>query len=365
MKIGILVYRMAGIGGTERIIAEKINAWIEMFGYEVVLITKKEIDMPFFYNINSNCKRYNLNISAQLGGGITQYVKNIPKAIQLYRKVKDIIEREKIEVLFTNMISIDSLIIPFIATKIPKITEIHRSNYANKKKGWFLKNQIINRYDKVVLLSKYELDYYDLKNLAVIPNFIDTEESKESNSIKKNIIISAGRIVGEKQLDHLVDIWSIIHSENLNWEVHVYGNGNIKNLQKKILEKKIEKSFKVFPGTAEIKNKMQQAKIFVLVSKSEAFPMVLLEAMQAELAIISYDSPHGPKTIVSNEKDGFIVPLDDKIKFAEKLDLLINSPELRTSTILNQKSKLERFSKKRVMNQWNDLLLEVLQKQKF
>lgn len=260
------------------------------------------------------------------------------------------------------MISIDALIIPFVKTKIPKIAEIHRSNYSYSKGAWFLKNPIINKYDKVVLLNKDEVDYFNLKNLAVIPNFVDNAEFKYSKAIKKNIIISAGRIVLEKQFDHLVDIWSTLVNKNADWEVHIYGDGNFKMLNEKIIEKGVEESFKIFPGTAEVISKMKEAKVFVLVSKSEAFPMVLLEAMQAELPIVSYDSPHGPKNIVTNEIDGFIVPLNDKVAFAEKLDLLINDASLRENFIENQKIKLDIFSKKRVMNQWNDLLLEVLRK---
>ena len=84
--------------------------------------------------------------------------------------------------------------------------------------------------------------------------------------------------------------------------------------------------------------------------------------MQAKLPIVSYDSPHGPRNIVSNEKDGFIVALNDKSAFAEKLNLLINDATLIEKFVENQKSKLELFSKKRVMNQWNDLVLALLQK---
>lgn len=362
MKIGILVYRMSGIGGTERITAEKINAWIEMFDYEVVLITKNEIDLPFFYTIHEKCKRYNLDIPVKLSGGIRQYIRNIPKGLKLYFELKKIIESEKIDVLFTNMISIDSLIIPFVKAKIPKIVEIHRSNYSYNKRNWFLKNPIINKYDKVVLLNKDEVDYFNLKNLTVIPNFVNYRGTKDLNLIKKNVIISAGRIVKEKQFDHLVDIWSRIASKNPIWEVHIYGDGHFEELNKKIRERKIEESFKIFPGTAEIKSKMQEAKIFVLVSKSEAFPMVLLEAMQAELAIVSYDSPHGPKNIVTDGKDGFIVPLNDKVAFAEKLDLLINDSELRSKFVTNQKDKLELFSKDTVMEKWKELIFSVIRK---
>jgi hypothetical protein len=86
MKIGILVYRMSGIGGIERIITEKVNAFIEIYGHEVVLITKYQGDSPYIYEINKECKSYNLNIKLKSHGGISSYIKNIPKGFSFFFK---------------------------------------------------------------------------------------------------------------------------------------------------------------------------------------------------------------------------------------------------------------------------------------
>ena len=229
-------------------------------------------------------------------------------------------------------------------------------------KTWFYKKQIIRFYDKIAVLSVSEIEYFGLKNVVVIPNFINVSGRANSISAKKNIVITAGRIAPIKQFEHLVDIWSMISSKNLNWELHVYGNGNVEALQEKIKEKNLEESFKLFPVTREIRSKMEGAKIFVLVSKFEAFPMVLLEAMQAQLPIVSYDSPHGPKNIITDGEDGFIVPLNNKVIFAQKLNMLINTPQLRDEFVQKQKIKLNLFSKQKIMNQWNDLVCNLLSK---
>lgn len=211
------------------------------------------------------------------------------------------------------------------------------------------------------MLNKSEKDYFGLNNVEIIPNFIKNEILFE-NKEKKNIIITAGRISREKQFYHLVEIWSRIASKNPNWEFHLYGSGSTEQLYKLIKEHKIEGAFRIFPATNDIKNRMKEASIFALVSATEAFPIVLLEALQAELPIVSYDSPHGPKHIVTNEVDGYIVPLNDKIAFSEKLDTLINDSKLRADFVANQKSKLELFSKEKVMKQWNDLVFELITK---
>lgn len=366
MKIGILVYRMSGYGGIERITAQKINAWIELFGYNVILITKNQQGFPMIYELNKECKFYDLGIPSRYGGGIKPYVKNISIEFKFITELKRILEIEKIDVLFSTMIGLDSLLIPFLSKKIPKIHEIHQSGCFLDKKKWFFKKIFVKKYHKVALLNNNELNYFNMSNTVIIPNFLDNCNIGVVDSLKKEkIIISAGRFDSVKQFDHLVDIWSIISLKYKDWQLHIYGNGsgNIrKNISDKIIKNRLDKSFKIFPGTFEIKSKMNEAKIFVLVSKSEAFPMVLLEAMSAKLPIISYDSPNGPRNIVTDGVDGFIVPLNDKLAFAEKLDLLINNPKIQEDFVQNQKSKLDLFSKQRVMNQWNDLILDLLDK---
>lgn len=359
-KIGVFVYRMSGVGGVQKIISDKINAWIENYGYEVVLITKGELDVPIFYDINKKCKRYNLGIKTKTSGGVSQLLKNIPKTFDLYFKLKRILKKEKINVLFTTMGSIDSLIIPFIYPKTLKILEFHRSNFKINKKAWLLKKLIIRKYDKVVVLNKSEVDYLNLNNIEVIPNFTNIKDYDFYNDNRRNIIISAGRISHEKQFDHLIDIWSKIADHHLDWKVHIYGSGSADYLNQKIKEKELEKSFKIFPSTNEIILKMKEAKIFVMVSASEAFPMVILEAMASKLPIVSYNSPHGPANIISDGIDGIIVDLNDKLAFSEKLSFLIENPEYRDYLVDNQKSKIDQFSQKTVMKKWNDLICEML-----
>lgn len=88
MKIGILVNGMSGIGGIQRITTEKINAWIEVFGYEVVLITKNQGDAPIFYGLHEKCKFYDLDIKSKLTGGIFSYFKNSRKGFEFYSGLK-------------------------------------------------------------------------------------------------------------------------------------------------------------------------------------------------------------------------------------------------------------------------------------
>jgi glycosyltransferase involved in cell wall biosynthesis len=359
MKIGVLLNHLSSHGGIEKVASQKINAWIDLYGYEVVLITKNQHDKTFIYPINEKCKHYDLNISTHTGSKYS-YLKNLKNYYKLFSGLNSIIRKEKIDIVFSTFTSIDSLIVPFVKKEVPKILEFHHSGFFLPTNSWSFKKRIIEKYKAVVVLNKDEVNYYGLKNIKIIPNFIDDLQNNEIKVNKRNIIISAGRIDPIKQFDHLVEIWSIIANKHPDWEVHIYGDGSKEELLKiteAISKYNLTSSFKVLPATSDFKSKLMESKIFVQVSASECFPMVLLEAMQAKLSILAYDSPNGPRNIITNQKDGIIVPLNEKQHFAEKLDFMITNPEFRNSLIQNQEAKIFKFSKARVMQNWNDLAM--------
>jgi glycosyltransferase involved in cell wall biosynthesis len=366
MKIGVLLNHLSSHGGIEKIASQKINAWIDLYGYEVVLITKNQEGKTFIYSIDEKCKHYDLNIS-NYTGTIYSYFKNLKNYFQLCSNLNSIIRKEKIDILFSTLTSIDSLLIPFVKQEVPKILEFHHSGFFLSANSWYFKKKIMEQYKAVVVLNPDEVHYYGLKNIKIIPNFIDDFKNNEIRIKKRSIIISAGRIDPIKQFDHLVEIWSIIANKHSDWEVHIYGNGSKAELQKindAINKYNLTESFKIFPATDNFMNKLNESSIFVQVSASECFPMVLLEAMQAKLPILAYDSPNGPRNIITNLKDGILVALNDKHHFTEKLDSIINNPEFRNSLIQNQEAKIFKFSKTRVMQKWNDLAIHLV-KNKF
>ena len=95
-------------------------------------------------------------------------------------------------------------------------------------------------------------------------------------------------------------------------------------------------------------------------SRYEGLPMVLLEAQAAGLPIVSFDCKCGPKDVIENGVDGFLVEDGDIEQLAQKLVVLMQDANLRKQMGSAAYAHSERYSEERIMKQWTDLFDEVM-----
>ncbi|HEN3664405.1 TPA: glycosyltransferase, partial [Yersinia enterocolitica] len=86
-----------------------------------------------------------------------------------------------------------------------------------------------------------------------------------------------------------------------------------------------------------------QSGIYVMTSRFEGFPMVLLEAKASGLPIIAYDCDTGPSELIMDNEDGYLVPFADSNTFIEKLLFLMNDEDLREAMSLKSLENAEKY----------------------
>ncbi|WP_140937941.1 glycosyltransferase [Sphingobacterium lumbrici] len=337
-------------GGIQRMISHKIDAWIDNFGYKVTVITLNQGDNTIVYPPKNNFKLIDL--------GVEDANKHKLKDLFVFTsRLKKILNQEEPDLVITSLTGIPSLIVPLIKPQIKKALEIHSSGALSVTNSWKYKWIFLNCYHKVVLLNEDEKQYYKLSNLTVIPNFITSEPHKDMTyENRKPTILAAGRIHPDKQYDHLIKIWELVYKEHPDWSLEVYGDGDAKLLnqyQEYITQTQLERIvFK--PATQKLEEVMKGASLFVLTSDTECFPMVLIECKKSILPVISYDSPNGPRHIISN--DGILVEHNNIKNFASELSNLIKNEELRKQLANNAYVNQIKFSSVEVIKKWNELL---------
>jgi glycosyltransferase involved in cell wall biosynthesis len=112
----------------------------------------------------------------------------------------------------------------------------------------------------------------------------------------------------------------------------------------------------------EVEEEYLKSSILVQPSRTEGFGLVLVEAMACGLPVVSFDCENGPRSIISDGENGFLVPLFDIELFANRIMQLIASQDLRKSMGEKGRKKSQQYKIESVGEQWEQLFDELMDK---
>jgi glycosyltransferase involved in cell wall biosynthesis len=363
MKLLYITNQISGSGGLERVLAIKTRILIENYGYEIHLITLNQGSQTYFFNFSGLIKTHDIIVNGSFINYIKTYIFGIKKV------VKDL----NPDLILVCDDGLKGFFLPLILDNCcPIIYERHVSKQVmfNEKDSYFqilksnitflLMNLLAKSFNKFVVLTNNNTHEWKTKNIEVIPNPL-TFYPEFASSLENKTVIAVGKQSYQKGYDRLLKSWQIINKKNPDWILKIYGkldeSQGLDNLAKKL---NIQDSVYFFDAEKNIQEKLLEASIFVLTSRFEGFGMVLIEAMACGLPIVSFDCPCGPKDIIKNNIDGFLVPNDDINLFANQVNLLIENKELRQKFSKNARENVKRFSTDIVLEKWNDLIKKTI-----
>ncbi|MFT3682732.1 MAG: glycosyltransferase family 4 protein [Ferruginibacter sp.] len=184
------------------------------------------------------------------------------------------------------------------------------------------------------------------KNIQVIGNPIRSIHTKTPVQ-KQNIVLTVGRLIKTKHHDELIKLFAGINMAG--WKLIIVGDDVPKqnNLQRlKELVQQLGMTDKVILAGRQqnVEEYYTTSKIFAFTSSSEGFPNVVGEAQAAGLPVVTFDCPCGPSEMITDGKNGFLIPLFDYKTFREKLELLMNDELLREKFGADGKHSVRQFS---------------------
>ncbi len=375
MKIIYCVPQLWNCGGMERILTIKAN-YLAKQGYDVSFVTTCQAGKEPYFPIDKEIKLYDLGINYKevfknksiLYQKLTYQWKKIKhkkllKKLLLQLKADIVISPFEDEASFLSDIEDGSKKIIETHTTILKRLQLGRKGLLRYIDSWRTKQDksCIKGFDHFVVLTEEDKKLWgDLPcPVQVIPNPL-TFSSEQVSSLEQKEVVALGRLNVEKHFEALIDIWAEVAKEFPDWHLSIYGEGPCREaLEQQISKLDLEDSITLQGATKEVPQKLQESSIFVMTSRFEGFPLVMLEAQTMGLPSIAFACPCGPSDIITDNKDGFLIELDDNKTFVEQLKLLISNESLRKEMGLRAKEASKRYEIEQVMKQWTRLFEEL------
>lgn len=365
---------LSGQGGTERILSTKASIFADKYDIDVHICTIGK-DTSRYYDFSRKVNFHNLYSpkTHELGHKIPVWG-NLYIKKQLYKEYEKLIRKFSPDIVIVLASGTDDFYIPNICHKlgIPVAREFHCSKGAVYSMAKLIKSRLgrlryflqkrrnfhaFNNYDYLLLLTvKDQIEGKYGTNSIVIPNFVPDVVSEDmvADVRKSKTFISVGSMRdGGKGFDTIIKAWATISKKYPDWKFEIYGDGPYKERLLCLVEElNVVDSVKLCGTTKDIASKYKASAFFVFASIGEGLPMVLIEAMRYGLPCVSYDCQAGPSDIITDGKDGILVPMDDFEGLIRGIEMEINDVEMRAGHAQQARLKSLKFSEESIMPQW-------------
>lgn len=234
-------------------------------------------------------------------------------------------------------------------------------NYHNNNKNYINKVvSSIKNLDYFVLVTKEQRDFYQelTKTKCIyIPNGIEIKDDRFSE-LDNNALISIGRLSKEKGFLDLLEVVSYVKRIYPDIKLNLVGDGpEREKILKQIKQLNLENNVILhgYKSTDEINELLIQSSIYVMSSFSESFGLVLLEAAQFRIPLISFKNS-GSNEIISNNWDGYLIEDRNKELMAKKIIELLKNKNRRIIMGNNAYKKCLRYDLKNIIVDWKKLI---------
>ncbi len=375
MKIVYCIDSVCRVGGMEIVTIVKANALAKIAGNEVWIVVTDAQSAPIRPLEGIHLVDLGVNYFTEYYGLTGYYKKNRLHKERLEKVLNDI---KPDVVVATGQSEKNFLPSLQLVSKPLLIREMHIEKfYRLREKARNVKERIsrwlsqqyeyrwkIKGYDYIVVLTEEEKErnWKGWKNVSVMPNPI-TSVCDVKSTCEAKTAIAVGRLVEQKDFASLIRIWGKVTEKHPDWRLEIWGKGELEAaLRQQIEESGLEGKVCLMGYTAEALQKMSQASLYLLTSMFEGFGLVLIEAMSVGLPLVSYMCPTGPKTIIEDGQNGYLVAVGDEKTFAERVCQLIEDEPLRKQMGQAGLKESEKYRIEDIAQRWMQLFRELLAK---
>ncbi len=346
-------------GGTEKTSIMLANALVRQGKYRILFLSLVEHAQKPFFELHSDIKHYVLG---------KRWITPGPGYLRVIPRLRNFVIEHKIDVLIDIDIVLDVLSIPVAGKLGIKVISWEHFSYGYEMKSWYRRYILkysVRHTDYIVTLTEEDRNMYMKKtgrtqNICAIYNPIQ-EVADCPNLQKEKWLVTVGHLIKRKGTDYLAKVALQVLNQCPDWKWMVVGSGeDYAYLKAFIKEHNLAGRLILTGRTKDVNSYLEKSQIYVMTSRSEGLPMVLLEAKACNLPTVSFDIRTGPREIIEDGVNGYLIPPFDCEKMAERLKQLICDEELRTEFAKHARNQMDKFRLENIVGRWNQIFKAVL-----
>lgn len=207
---------------------------------------------------------------------------------------------------------------------------------------------VLTQHDKRLIRERFN------ENVVVINN-PKSIISDEISNLENKQFLAVGRFSEEKNFSLLIDMFNEYHKINNEWELTIVGEGPLKKEYiKKIKQYNLQDFIHIKNFTNKISKYYLESSIYLMSSFYEGWGMVIGEAIEFGLPIISFNISSAPE-MIKDGYNGYIVNKNNLNKYVDSMVKLSSDEELVKEFGKNSRTFSSNFDNARVIKKWLDV----------
>jgi GalNAc-alpha-(1->4)-GalNAc-alpha-(1->3)-diNAcBac-PP-undecaprenol alpha-1,4-N-acetyl-D-galactosaminyltransferase len=363
MKI-LLAIATLGAGGAERVITLLADAFADR-GHQVTLLTLDSTGSDFF-RVSHKVVRIALGRYGPSRSWRGRLYANLARVLAIRTAVDQ--ARPEAVVSFITEMNVLTLL-ACAGRRVPVLVServdprIHKIGRAWNWLRWITYRRAAGVVVQTQTVAEWVAARGGMPPICVIPNPVLPAGAPDRIAPHgtRAYLFAAGRLSHQKGFDLAIRALALLVRQGADLDLVIAGEGPEETALRRLAhESGVSERVRFIGRVADLDSWMEAAFAFVLASRYEGFPNVLLEALACGAATIATDCPSGPREILEDGRHGILVPCEDAGAIARAVTTLRTDPGLRARLRSAGPSVVDRFGVHAVATRWEALLQRIL-----